>query len=465
MKIRLDKRHAPVADDAIGLTADELARLELTPGTRVVVRVGNKQVLAKVQSLSPSAAGNIAMGDAVLRTLSLASTAARQFVYRVRKDAGPSLRIGPVIGILAGLTREELRQNRHGYKLFDTLWNIRNTGGIGYVFSLEDIDWERRVIIGHVHLADDVPSKTPPARIPLDSAPFPFPDAIYRRRSIPASALERIRAEMTPWVFNEGLAGNKFSQAQALVASGDLAHHVPDMRPLDAVEVLDKMLARYRAVFLKRRSLGAGKGIVRATKADAGGYVLTHRVSTREDREVSRTVKTFRQLTDHLADVTGYEWNDETWYVQRAITPARYKGRVFDLRVTVQKDGLGRWRVHGMYARIAPESSSVVTRRGDYRHARAFLNEVFPVRGRLVYAAAADLALRSAAVLDRDLGLIGDVGIDIMPDVGGRLWFIEGNPGPGYLSVGDNDPDYRRQVFAPVAFASYLAGFPIYRTD
>ena len=96
-----------------------------------------------MQSLSPSTAGNIAMGDAVLRTLSLASTAARKFVYRVRKDAGPSLRIGPVIGILAGLTREELRQNRHGYKLFDTLWNIRNTGGIGYFFSLEDIDWER----------------------------------------------------------------------------------------------------------------------------------------------------------------------------------------------------------------------------------------------------------------------------------------------------------------------------------
>lgn len=466
MKVRLETANAPVADDVIELADQQSAELGLPVGSRIAVRAGNREVLTTVAPMSNgSAVGKLRMSRNALRRLSLDSPTARSFTYRVRKTGGTAIQIGPVIGILVGHSRDELRQNRHGYRIYSTLWNIRNVGGLAYFFTLEDIDWPGRSVMGHVYIPDEVPERTPPARIPLESASFPFPDAIYRRRSIPVSMLEQIREEMTPNIFNNGRAGHKFGQAQVLLATEELAEHVPPIYALDSAHVLDDMLERYGAAFLKRKSLGAGKGIVRVTRGHGGEYVLTHRLSTNGCQEVSSSVGSFERLTNRLAHITGYEWNNSSWFVQRAIVPARYNSRAFDLRVTVQKNGLGRWAVHGMYARIAPTRMSVVTRRGQYKHARPFLNEVSPTNGDALYAAAVDLAMRSAYVLDRELGLLGDVGIDIMIDIHGKLWFIEANPGPGYLSIGADDGDYRRQVAAPITFASYLAGFPVEPND
>lgn len=462
MKVRLGTVNAPTGAVVIELPDRQLARLGLTPGSHIVVTAGNRQVVATVSSSSQDAADvEIRLSPAVLRRLSLDSSTARRFTYRVRKTSRTALQLGPVIGVLMGHSRDELRQNRHGYRIYDTLWNIRNVGGLAYFFTLEDIDWSEGFVLGHVHIPDEVPGRTPPARIPLEAASFPFPDVIYRRRSIPLSIFERIRREMTPKIFNRSRAGHKFGQARALLLEADLAAHIPEVHALDSADVLDDMLDRHGAVFLKRKSLGAGKGVVRATRADDGGYVLTHRLSVAGNQERTSRVKTFQQLKNCLARITEYEWNDSSWLVQQAIVPARYNGRIFDFRVTVQKNGLGRWAVHGMYVRIAPTSGSVITRRGDYKNARPFLNEVRPDQGDALYSAVADLAVRSVVVLDRELGLLGDVGVDIMIDVDDKLWFIEANPGPGYLSIGPDDADYRRQVAAPITFASYLAGFPV----
>lgn len=448
------------AEDEVVLADTVIRRLGLATQTWVAVRAGGRQTMARVRA-GDVAAGELHMGGSVLRTLLLDSPAAEMFRYRIRKTAPATVQIGPVVGILAGQTRAELRQNRHGFKIFDMLWDIRRIGGMGYFFTLEDIDWKRRLILGHTHIPGSVPGPTDPRRVPLASGAFPFPDVVYRRRSVPADVLERMRAEMTPWIFNNSRASHKFTQARLLGGTPGIAGHVPEMRPLDGPEVLDAMLNRYGTVFLKRRSLGAGHGVVRVVPADEGGYVLTRRLHSQRPQEERAVVPDFTALTRFLGRATGYAWSEDTWFVQQAVKLARWEGRPFDVRVTVQRDGMGHWVVNGMYVRIAPTVDSALTRRGGYELARGFFGRVWPGRGNEVYARVSAFALRCVTVLDRHLGPLGDVGVDVLIDESGKHWFLEANPGPGYLTVGPGDTEYPRVLSGPIVFASYLAGFPV----
>ena len=243
-----------------------------------------------------------------------------------------------------------------------------------------------------MHLADDVPSKTPPARIPLDSAPFPFPDAIYRRRSIPASALERIRAEMTPWVFNEGLAGNKLAQHKRSYASGTGPPPCPTCgRWMRWKYCKTRCWLATAPVFLKRRSLGAGKGVVRATKADARGIRVDapcQRQGKPRSEPHREDVSTALRPPTILPTSPGTNGTTRRGTCSGPSLLPGIKGGCLICGSRCKKTASAAEHVHGILHRALPPKAPRSSHAGRLpAHVHAFLNEVFPVRGRLVYAA------------------------------------------------------------------------------
>lgn len=443
------------------LQARDYARLELVDGSYTTVHAGNKRTVVHVRPDERTPAGTLTLGREQLERLYLSSDAAKKFNYRLHANADGTLRVGPIIGILVGRSRSEIRKNRHGYAVFNAPWNVLAMGGLAYFFTLEDIDWERRRVFGHVHFYDGAPIERPPAKLVFTTGYFPFPDAIYRRRFIPYDVLDKVRREMTPHIFNNPRASDKLRQARALQNVGSLARHVPEVEELTSADVLNDMLRRHGQVFVKRSGLGAGRAVVHVRRHRGGGYVLTRREAPRSQREVQHVVPSFAKMVQLLVRATGYAWRSSAWGVQRAIVPARHDGRVFDLRLIIQKNGFGRWCANGAYVRLAPTPQSVVTRLGDYVQADDFLQNKWPDKGSSLLQTVKDFALRCGAVFDDHWPILGDLGVDILVDEDGKHWFLEANVGPGYLRVGEEDDGYWHQIAAPLTFASFLAGFSV----
>lgn len=455
-------RWAVDGESPSGLTVGEgaAAALGMAHGTLISLRMGNRQAATTLNVDTSLAEDVLVLGAREADRLGVSAPAVRRFTLRLKATSPHEVRLGPVIGILVGRTRDEIRENSHGFRIFNMPWNVRSLGGIVYYFSLEDIDWRRQSVLGHLYIPDRVPVAVPPRLIPLETVSLPFPDAIYRRRFVPYDTLARIQSEMTPHVFNNPRASHKLRQAEAVRSVPSLAACVPDVEPLTDADALDGMIRRYRAVFVKRSGLGAGRGVFHVTGVPARGYRVTYRESTRAPRDAEQSVGSFADLTALLSRITGYPWRPTAWLVQRAIAPARWRNRPFDVRVVVQKDGRGRWRVNGSYVRLAAAPDSVINRGGDYVRSARFFPMKWGAKGAPMLSDVFALARRCAAALDERLGPLGDVGVDILIDDDGRPWFLEGNAGPGYRLLGPDDRDYWNQLSAPISYASYLAGFP-----
>ncbi len=434
--------------------------LGMTPNRWVKLSVGERRTAVQIRIAHKAQENELSLSGSVLSALQLDSPTAMKFRYRIQSKSPNELAMGPVIGILIGHSRDQIRQNRHGYKFFHTFWDIHNIGGLAFYFTLADINWEKRTIFGHVHFPNRSMEIRSPKHVQFETGEFPFPQAVYRRSYVPRETLQHLRNDMTPFIFNDPLCYYRLAQIEALQAIPHLAKHLPETVPLSA-ESLDQMLVRHQTVYVKASGMGAGRSVFRIARASEGGYVVRTRVSTTSDQEKQIRINSYRQLTRVLAQVRG-TFSPSRWSIQQAIRPARWKQRPFDLRITVQKNGLGEWVVNGAYARLAPAPDSIITRLGEYWQAEALLAKRWPISGKRILSTVTDFALACARAFDLKFDYLGDLGVDVLLDEQARPWFLEANAAPGYRPVDKNDQDYWRQLSAPLTYASYLSGFPVY---
>lgn len=434
------------------------ARLGIRPGPAVTVACSDRTAAVSVRLDPAVAEGTLALPDDVLRRLGLGSPVATRLRYRV-KGGGDAIELGPVIGILANVRPGEMPRPRdHGYKVIHAVWNAEELGGLIYFFAPGDIDWVRREVRGFVHV---------PGKIQWEEGRFPFPTAIYRRTTISSDLEEHIKWAITPHMFNPVALGNKLRQHQLLGGRPEFQSHLPETRALDGEDTFADMVRRYRRVYVKNTHRGAGKGVflVEALSRKHGYRVRmrdrSEAGSGPNEREV--TVPSFEALMDTATAVVGRPWSPRHWLVQQPIPLARYEGRPFDVRVNVQKNGDGEWTIPGHVVRIAPEEGSAVTRLGRYRQVSTVVGRLWPKRKEDILERIESLSIRLCQALEEELGLMGDVGVDIALDGHGHPWFLEANPRPCHRlrSADQLSREYWRKVFTPLLYASYLSGFPV----
>jgi len=370
----------------------------------------------------------------------------RGAALNVKQQEG-TIRLGPLVGIMTASSKStSLFGEQEGY-FRQLLKSLAGLNGFGYIFMPSGIEWEGPSITGYYTGRSGGWQK----------ARFPLPDAIYNRcltgSGKSTAALSRLSA-LGVKSFNTRL-GSKWHVYQLLKNSRPALTCLPETLLWDSPETLEQMLKNHHDVYVKSLDGHLGRGIYRISRAQAGYRVQrTGEVRGRQVGSVKRIVQMY-----------GLDKRYGKLIVQKSIKPGR-SGNHFDIRVLVQKDGQGCWRLTGMAVRMGrigqittnlhtggrAESLEKALRLKGYNAARTFK----------VKQALENTALQIAKALEPTTDNLGELGLDFVLDAEGRPWFLEANPRAGRRSFAHMSLNTRRRaVRRPMEYACYLAGFKL----
>lgn len=332
----------------------------------------------------------------------------------------------PVIAILTTSDRmKQFRGNRNNFR--DIIRTGKEMGYLAYVVTVRDLKFEERTVNGYVPSAS--------GKI-WYSVPMPLPQVIYNRipnrdeeekapvaRKI-AECLEHPEIKMyNPNFFN------KWNLFEWLKESKATSRHVPKTRRLRSSKTLIAMLKHHDSLYLKPENGKAGKGIMRLKyRADVS---LPYRLQIQSGKK-NTTYKAASM--DRLWARINREKGISQYIVQQAIGLATHRGRPFDLRVLLQKNGRGIWAVTGIGARLAGARSITthVPRGGSIEEPESMLEGTFGTeRASAILKNIPTTALLIARQIERASGaMLGEMSMDLGVDEEGSLWFFEANSRP-----------------------------------
>jgi uncharacterized circularly permuted ATP-grasp superfamily protein len=142
---------------------------------------------------------------------------------------------------------------------------------------------------------------------------------------------------------------SKLKKNRVLLKSRRLARHIPKTKRFSR-HSLDKMLDRYKMVYLKPVNGLKGRGIMRAKKT-GGKYQLRKGTSSSVFKDVRSLYQSVRKKI-----------RKKPYLIQKGIRTLRYHGRSFDFRIMVQKNERRKWEVSGIVGRVAPPKRIVTNR-------------------------------------------------------------------------------------------------------
>lgn len=250
---------------------------------------------------------------------------------------------------------------------------------------------------------------------------MPLPRVIHNRAvhrlNTTESSLRALRSRGVT-VYNYWNNFSKLSIYRKIRKSRALAHYLPHTCRFTR-ENLRKYL-RYRSFFVKPDRGSVGKGIVKAERCAPGVW----RATWHQDGVIVTDGVETRHLYSYLKRITGGVW----CILQRSIGLLTHDGCPFDVRVSVQRDGTGRWQVTGMVGKVARRGSHLSNVYQGGRVVR--LDDLFT--GRPVTRSSAEQMLSKAALqivrhLARALPHLADIGFDFGVARSGRPYFIEMN--------------------------------------
>lgn len=383
------------------------------------IRLGMKKLPCRVRRTQSEAVMQISSGAA--ERLGLSS--GMKLAYSVSNDI---IIVGPVIGILTvGERGGRVGGNRQLFRYLQGAGD--REGALVYAFTPEGVNWQAGRVRGYRHVKGRWVSRS-----------YPLPTVVYNRA--PNRALEgtvgvrNVKRRYYSWerqgkaflfnpcFLNKAMLYGLLSRHRA--ASGFL----PWTRVLQGQSSLASALLRYPTVYLKPKNTFAGKGIMRVTKRRAGFVV--------EYREGKRNRKLFYSSQVSLMKAMGRLLDKPPYVLQQGIDLAKYRGRSFDARVLVQRNGQGEWEVAGVGIRVAGAGSITthVPNGGYIASAAKVIKEVFGEtlqEPNGVYERVVQVAHTVAPLIEDGIGrTFGEMTMDIGIDSAGRPWFFEANAKP-----------------------------------
>lgn len=364
--------------------------------------------------------------------------------FRVRTGRR-RLRLGPVVGILAGAGAAQLTPDRLR-AVGNHLLAQRRQGGLFYAFARDGIDLEQGRVAGHWLV--------PGAAVHWEPAELPLPQVVFRRFGI---ALEDAATPLQlagVQVFNERVF-HKWEAHQWLCADPQVRAHLPETTALTGAGSVLAMLERHPVVFVKPFWGSPGARILRV-RCTGGGFRVEEPGGA--DRPAATAAELEAALLGRLPS---------PGVVQQGLDLYRSGSRLVDFRVVVQKDGGGDWAVSGIVARCgsAEQFLSNMATGGFPLPVADGLALVFGREPAVLFRRQLELGALGVAVgraLDRSGLLLGDLGVDIAYDGQDHPWVIEANnrdPDHNIAWEAGLWPMFYRFRTAPVDYACHLAGF------
>lgn len=458
--------HRTAADDRsfVFLPRGLLTTLDLTPGAPATLRTGQRRAPVRVQTwdqpgsareISPLAGVDGAEPEKVyvsadlLRRLHLPAG----WPVRIRRDSAGELHVGPFLGIFcqrypAGPVFGPQTA------FFRRLIRLARTMGMcAYVFDAADVNRRDGFIHGITWLEN----------YGWVRMRFPLPDVMYDRGFVNGHVMR-----VQNWLRRRGVeqfnswVGSKLWVYRQMAGVPELAQYIPETVVLRRTADLAAMVRRHGTVYVKAAGGGKGIGIWLISADGQGGYVY---------RYTDAACRIHRGRTRDLSGIVQLLLSKprRPWLIQPRIDLLRHRGRIFDVRVLVQRDGTGALRVTGTGARVGRRGSFIsnIFGGGDARQLEPLLQETLGLSIEEATAMRREIERISLAVAElihracRHTGHVGELGVDIGIDRRGRLWFFEANSrtGRNVFQMAGMDDSARAATRRPLEFALYLSGF------
>lgn len=429
----------------LALSPEAIEHWGLSTREKVSISLGKKTVKVRIsEEKSSTNLESVYIDSELARTMGVPDG--------VRLDLqkkGMTLRMGPLIGILAGRYSKERGSFGSQNSFFRSLLaSLGSLNGTGFIFCPSDINSERKCIYGY-YLTGKTDER-------WKRMYFPFPDVCYNRYfndgASPGSYHTlALLARHGVKTFNTSI-GSKWAVHRLLIPHRDIASHLPETRLLDSGQVLVSMMKKHREVYLKPPGGCKGRGIMAVSRKKKAYLLRTAESNSylcRSAQEVVQKTKASMNCTMPI--------------VQQSI---RFPGNEqhIDFRVLVQKNRLNQWGITGIAARIGADGHITTNLHagGKAQEAKStLLNRGFsPEQIVSINNSLEELALRIAEIIDSKSRALGELGLDFLVDKKGKVWFLEANPKPGRRSFKDISPELRRIAVArPMEYACFLAGF------
>ncbi|SER94956.1 YheC/YheD family protein [Salipaludibacillus aurantiacus] len=307
-----------------------------------------------------------------------------------------------------------------------------------FAFTPSGINWQEEKISGLTVSKGETITKE-----------FPFPNSvinlIYTKQQQTIAKLEEKLGGKK--VFNTVNRLDKWQTYETLSES-PVAFFLPDTFMFKEKEFLP-LLKRYKVLYLKPRHGLKGVLIYRVEwKEEAGQYNIYDHSSTPvfvfNDEKLCLT---------KIKEIAG----KKKYIVQKEIKSAAVNESIFDIRVIIHKNRLGKWEVSGGLARIAIPRVYVTNAALKMLPLEDLLKRLnMGFLQRAVFKKKLELiSIASAKALEEEAGQFGELSADFMIDDRNQLFMLEIN---GQPTKKVRDPDLLEKMYTkPLDFACYLA--------
>ncbi|WP_193726695.1 YheC/YheD family endospore coat-associated protein [Paenibacillus guangzhouensis] len=254
----------------------------------------------------------------------------------------------------------------------------------------------------------------------------PTPHVVHNRAIYFKSDVQhQIRSliESGIYVFNEENRYGKLYVHELLRHDLLLKTHLPETLPLNPLN-LHHMMEQHADLILKPNNSSLGRGVMKLRRVH-GIWHATYPVQGR--KTVWRTVKC---RMGELPGVIQRKIGKEQYLIQQYIPLAKYNGRPFDLRVSVQRSVNGEWQITGMIARVAAHHRYVtnLAKGGTSLPADRVIAKALPNQSKgYLMNQVSFLSMYIVKRLEVSLPHLADVGLDIGLTENGIPMFIECN--------------------------------------
>lgn len=322
-----------------------------------------------------------------------------------------------------------LMNNVHRVPYYGELW--RKSGQDLLFFDPGGIDWEQGKINGLMLKGGR-----------WRKGYVDFPKTVYNRCfPEPRQVIERLSEVVGEEnIFNTLTHFDKWEVFQALQGS-EVQDYLPPTFVYDQEKLAD-LLTEYGSIILKPRLGHGGYGVTRVTLL-APDFVLIHSTG------FPLPVKGEEFYLPFLLTIAP----PEKFIAQVYIDSAFADGGKADVRILMQKNGVGKWEAGGELSRLT-SAASLLT---NAYNAILSPDEVASREQLEVLYGVSELV---AVTLDGKLANLGELGVDFLIDRSGRPWILEVNGKPDkslFRKLGDEEM-LKRVYLNPLKYQQYLLG-------
>lgn len=420
----------------------QMHAFKLTPGQKITMQVAFSSTKVEV--------GEQEVDDSYFN-IYLSSSAFFQLIHRFTIPlslvslSNKKLTFQPTVGMLvSSKALESSRLNSYEMKKMALLGLEK--GIFFYYFSPDNIDWEMELVDAyylHPHTHTWVREFLPFPQVLYDMATYP---------SNPQKRLEakkvnlRLRARHDLQVINTKRYFGKWETYKALSFFEETRSFLPDTCLL-TVNGLQEYMQKFNPIYVKSHYGSFGREVFKVTRKEnsficqAGGTKV-------------KTLPFF--------DIWPLYWFLYATLrgkavIQQGITLARWEGRLFDLRVLIQKNIRSEWVITAASIRIASPGAVVTNVSAGAQEIIVTPGEQLPYN--LSWETLQNFSWKIAIALEASFGSLGEIGLDVGLDTQGKLWLIEANSKPNTFGYRDKtSEEVCDEVYGlPLDYAKYLA--------